>query len=314
MRGPVLETFYARLHRCGDLTCTGRPFTEHSGFPVLVIRPGDPRPAWQQGARPTRIGEAIRSGRLVPGETLPVSAREFAARHGLPAAGNSGRASDAGGRRRHHGPQGRRSAVRRGEPATARSRNARPGDREHDCARSGCRQHQCRPMSGPTIRQITPSCPELSARGPVGVESSQPGGLREAAQASSFPLRLRVRPPWPRSSPPRVRIRGIACPVPVAGGRAQSWRAPRRAVRTAVGGHRPGRWRGACRVQLRRPRRLQDAQGHQDPSGPPPGDRPGYRGRARRAVRILAARRDAGRGAYVFSSDPLGAAPSIRTG
>jgi hypothetical protein len=40
VRGPLLDTFYARLRRCGDLTCTGRPFTEHRSFPGLTIEPG----------------------------------------------------------------------------------------------------------------------------------------------------------------------------------------------------------------------------------------------------------------------------------
>ena len=40
VRGPVLDTFYARLRKCGDLTCTGRPFTEHSRFPALVVKRG----------------------------------------------------------------------------------------------------------------------------------------------------------------------------------------------------------------------------------------------------------------------------------
>ena len=35
IRGPMLDTLYARLRRCGDVACTGRPFTEHSSFPVL---------------------------------------------------------------------------------------------------------------------------------------------------------------------------------------------------------------------------------------------------------------------------------------
>jgi hypothetical protein len=29
VRGPVLDMIYARLHRCGDLACSGMPFTEH---------------------------------------------------------------------------------------------------------------------------------------------------------------------------------------------------------------------------------------------------------------------------------------------
>ena len=66
IRGPVLDTFYARLRRCGDLSCTGRPFTEHRSFPALDVEPGDRRPAWQQIAGTIR--EAIGTGQLRPGE------------------------------------------------------------------------------------------------------------------------------------------------------------------------------------------------------------------------------------------------------
>jgi len=45
VRGPLLDTFYARLRRCGDLTCTGKPFTEHRSFPGLTIEPDDSRSA-----------------------------------------------------------------------------------------------------------------------------------------------------------------------------------------------------------------------------------------------------------------------------
>jgi len=44
-RGPILDQLYARLKRCGDLSCTGRPFTEHRNIPALVIKARDrPRP------------------------------------------------------------------------------------------------------------------------------------------------------------------------------------------------------------------------------------------------------------------------------
>ncbi len=86
VRGPILDTFYARLRRCGNLACTGRPFTEHSDFPALVIKRGDPPPAWQQVADTLR--EAIGSGRLAPGEMLTVGAR--ARRPARPAAGGAG--------------------------------------------------------------------------------------------------------------------------------------------------------------------------------------------------------------------------------
>jgi len=69
IRGPVLDTFYARLRKCGDLTCTGRPFTEHHSFPALVVERGDPRPGWQQVA--DTIKDAIGSGQLTSGEQLP---------------------------------------------------------------------------------------------------------------------------------------------------------------------------------------------------------------------------------------------------
>src|SRR5262249_49169827 len=48
VRGPILDQLYTRLKRCGDLSCTGRPFTEHRNVPDLTINPHDSRPAWQQ--------------------------------------------------------------------------------------------------------------------------------------------------------------------------------------------------------------------------------------------------------------------------
>ena len=37
VRGPILDQLYARLKRCGDLTCTGRPFTEHRNIPAIFL-------------------------------------------------------------------------------------------------------------------------------------------------------------------------------------------------------------------------------------------------------------------------------------
>jgi hypothetical protein len=48
VRGPVLDMFYARLKKCGDLACNGRPFTEHRNVPTLKVGPADRRPAWRQ--------------------------------------------------------------------------------------------------------------------------------------------------------------------------------------------------------------------------------------------------------------------------
>ena len=199
VRGPVLGTFYARLHRCGDLTCTGRPFTEHSGF----LRPGDPRPAWQQAAG--TIGEAIRSGRLAPGETLP-SVRELAARHGLPAAAIQAALATLAAEGAITVRQGRRSAVS-GEPATARSRNARPGIVSMTAQARDAGSTSAARCPARRSARSTPSCPELSARRSGGSGSSATRRPpRSCPRPVLVPLRLRLRPPWPRSSPPRVRI------------------------------------------------------------------------------------------------------------
>ena len=69
VRGPLLDTLYARLMRCGNLACTGKPFTEHRNIPDLRPDPADPRLEWQQAA--DRVRAAIRSGQLASGDTLP---------------------------------------------------------------------------------------------------------------------------------------------------------------------------------------------------------------------------------------------------
>ena len=81
VRGPILDTFYARLRRCGDPACVGRPVTEHSRFPTLTAKPGGRRPVWQQIA--DTIREAITSGQLAAGEQIP-SVRELVVQFGLP--------------------------------------------------------------------------------------------------------------------------------------------------------------------------------------------------------------------------------------
>jgi hypothetical protein len=50
VRGPLLDNLYARLQKCGDLACAGKPFTEHRHVPDL--RPGSagPKTQWQQTA------------------------------------------------------------------------------------------------------------------------------------------------------------------------------------------------------------------------------------------------------------------------
>ena len=73
VRGPILDKLYAELKRCGDLSCTGRPFTEHRNVPVLAINPRDRRPAWQQVAATLTAGYPVRGPR--PGRRAAVDHR-----------------------------------------------------------------------------------------------------------------------------------------------------------------------------------------------------------------------------------------------
>jgi integrase len=149
-RGPVLDTFYARLRKCGDPMCTGRPFTEHGRFPALVVKPGDRYGGWLQVVGTIR--DAIESGQLAPGEQIP-SVRELAAAHGLPVATLRRAVDTLAAEGAIVVRQGRRSVVS-GEPGEMPSRRTRPDDPGHDCARAGCVPHRCKPMSPATIRQI----------------------------------------------------------------------------------------------------------------------------------------------------------------
>ena len=150
VRGPILDKLCAELKRCGDLSCTGKPFIEHRNVPVLTINPRDRRPAWQQVA--ATLTEAIRSGLLAPGDELP-SITEVNALQGI-----------GTGVIRHalevlaadnliivrHG----RAAVVAGEPSNdPRLSRRRPG-LSHDCRLAGCRPHVCHPMKPSTIRGI----------------------------------------------------------------------------------------------------------------------------------------------------------------
>ena len=66
VRGPILDQLYARLKRCGDLSCTGRPFTEHRNVPVLVLNPAT---VGQPGTRSPRRSQRPSS----PAVSLPVT-------------------------------------------------------------------------------------------------------------------------------------------------------------------------------------------------------------------------------------------------
>jgi hypothetical protein len=103
VRGPVLDMLYARLHRCGDLACSGKPFTDHSSFPAIDVTPAAARPIWVQVALVIR--EAIAAGRLSPGESLP-SARQLAHRNGPARDGNPPGSSRRSQRRPYWRPAG----------------------------------------------------------------------------------------------------------------------------------------------------------------------------------------------------------------
>jgi integrase len=150
VRGPILDKLYTRLKRCGDLSCSGKPFTEHRNVPALTVNPHDSRPAWQQVSE--TLAEAIRAGVLPPGDELP-SITELSAlqgigtgviRHAMKALAADGLIIA------QHG----RTAVVAGEPsADPGPRRTRPGP-GHDCRRAGCRPHVCHPMKPSTIRGI----------------------------------------------------------------------------------------------------------------------------------------------------------------
>jgi integrase len=150
VRGPILDQLYARLKRCGDLSCIGRPFTEHRNIPALAINPRDARPAWQQVTE--TLAEAIRCGTLAPGDELP-SITELSAlqgigtgvvRHALETLVADGLIVLRRGQ----------TAIVAGSTDSAPSRaRKRPGP-GHDCRRAGCRPHVCHPMKASTIRGI----------------------------------------------------------------------------------------------------------------------------------------------------------------
>jgi hypothetical protein len=153
VRGPILDQLYARLRKCGDLACTGKPFVEHRNVPDLrVDGSGSKRTDWQAVAGKLRV--AISSGALPAGSALP-SVREL---HELQGLGTStvqrvfAELADEGLIVVQHG----RTAVVAGSVEDADSPGRplwRPG-RGHDCALAGCQRHACKPMKPNTIRQI----------------------------------------------------------------------------------------------------------------------------------------------------------------
>jgi integrase len=150
VRGPVLDLLYARLKRCGDPLCAGKPFIEHRNVPDLAVNPADRRPAWRQVAE--AISAAIGSGVLAPGDSLP-SVRELSELQGVRTATLQHALSTLAAEGLVQIRQGR-TAVVVGEAAAGAGRSARRPGREHDCKRSGCGAHVCKPMKATTIRNI----------------------------------------------------------------------------------------------------------------------------------------------------------------
>jgi DNA-binding transcriptional regulator YhcF (GntR family) len=151
VRGPILDKLYARLKRCGDLSCTGWPFTEHCHVPVLIADPADSRPGWEQAAG--RLRDAIASGALAPGEPLP-SVRELNELQGV----RTAMIQHAFAVLAEEGliilRQGRTAVVAGEEEANGNGGRVRRPGRGHDCMLAGCRPHVCRPMKAKTIRNI----------------------------------------------------------------------------------------------------------------------------------------------------------------
>lgn len=152
VRGPILDVFYARLKKCGDLACNGRPFTEHRNVPDLRPDSDGRRVAWEQVAG--KLRDAIQSGALPAGSLLP-SVRELQACQGIRRSTLQHAFAVLADEGLIVVRQGRNAAVA-GEAAgdSELGRRLWRPDRRHDCALAGCERHVCRPMKAGTIRQI----------------------------------------------------------------------------------------------------------------------------------------------------------------
>jgi integrase len=150
VRAALLDKLYTRLKQCSDLSCTGKPFTEHRSVPVLMVDPGSSGPAWEQVVDIFR--DAIGSGTLQPGDPLP-SVRELHALQGI----RTATLQYAYRALADHGlievRQGRTALVAGGTGEISLGGGRRPGA-GHDCRMSGCQAHVCTPMAPKTIRNI----------------------------------------------------------------------------------------------------------------------------------------------------------------
>jgi integrase len=149
VRGPVLDSLYARLRRCGNPLCTGKPFTEHRNVPELRIDRRELRRPHEQLADGLRAG--ITSGQLQPGEELP-PLHCIAEGQGVPLSTLQRAVALLAEEKLLVRRAGRPVAVSPELEAVAGSAKTRPAG--HDCQRSGCQSHVCKPLRPGTIRQI----------------------------------------------------------------------------------------------------------------------------------------------------------------
>ncbi len=198
VHGPLLDTLYARLMRCGNLSCTGKPFIEHRNIPDLRPDPADPRPAWQQAA--DKLRAAIQSAEHAPGDALPSvpelhelqGMKPGTVRHAFLALAEEGLV---------HIRHGRTTTIAGGPAADEHGKRLqitrpRPG---HNCKLSGCRPHVCKPMAKSTIRgihAILSGAFEAAMRwsGLTGTPPGRPGLPPPAVRPSWLPRRKM----WPR--------------------------------------------------------------------------------------------------------------------
>ena len=156
VRGPILDTLYARLKKCSNLSCTGRAFVEHRNVPDLRPSSGDRTVAWQEVA--AKLRTAISSGSLPPGSPLP-SVRELTASQGIKRSTAQHALSVLADEGLIVVQQGRSSIVADPSPSSPSPspepelRQWRPGP-GHDCGLAGCQAHVCTPMKPGSIRQI----------------------------------------------------------------------------------------------------------------------------------------------------------------
>lgn len=149
LRGPLLDKLYAKLRRCGNITCTGKPFIEHRYVPP-TLTPGAAVPPFRQLAAGLRTD--IETGILAPGEKLP-SVKALAAHLGIATDTVQKALKQLRADGLILGKQGSGTYVTEAPPP-APADATRPKPRRHDCKLAGCQPHACTPMKPGTIRQI----------------------------------------------------------------------------------------------------------------------------------------------------------------